>query len=207
MGRDQVNKKLKTLDKWKRKHEEEIRSIETEKEIVTSNRPKYKYHYQEIVELDKDVDCKVGYMQTTYPIDSDKFPKGKKLFGVDIRKWNKKTNKPLWMGQGILIPAERWIPIYEKLSSITMQIYSAEDWIDTLKLIIQETIQTYPKEFASAFSQENIPITNSHVVKNLLPTPSVQNQKIEDVNFVKLTEQKSLKKTSTKDAEWISKNL
>lgn len=212
MGRDQVNKKLKTLDKWKRKHEEEIRSIETEKEIATSNRPKYKYHHQEIVQLDEDVDCRVGYMQTTYPVDSDKYPKGKKLYGVDIRKWNTERNKPLYHGQGILIPAEKWILIYEKLTSMTIKLYEPSDWIDTLKNIIQETIQTYPREFASAFSQENIPIANSQkqVGKNDALMPSVQKpdkpKSLIDTNWEAL-KNSSKKKIETKEDSWIAKNL
>jgi hypothetical protein len=197
MSRDTVNQRLKTLEKYNKKHDEEKRAIAAEKERLTATKPTYKDLYSSSVNLDDKVKCDIAYVMTTYPVGNDQYPSGKKTYGFQLRK-TYLNGTGIYHGQNrILIKAEKFSEVYDGITDMYLEIFSAEDCIDMFIGISKKLMKKFPREFAMSFMPP----------ETIVNAP-LQQKKIEDTNFEKISiKGKQQKPVSDDKRKWISEHL
>jgi hypothetical protein len=82
-----------------------------------------------------------------------------------------------------------------QLTDITMELSEPDDWLSTLKNMIDATLKKYPKEFSKTFLDEQKQVTQPFAVAPQQVVPTVKNI------------EKPLKRKSITKEVWIKENL
>ncbi len=143
----------------------------------------YKEHeeFTQTLKLGEHVDCRIRLQETISP-------EGKEL-GVDVRKFL--NGYPMRGGrQGILIPAEKWLPLLQKEILFTIDAAQEEDWIEMVKWINEQSFKKYPKAYYQEQAPQPAPEKKSihrEVSKEELKHMSVGGKSAEEVNWGELS--------------------
>jgi hypothetical protein len=189
MSKKSINKKLDKLSTEEHKKQFSHKKL-SNKQLEDIYEPTYIDHYVQNHILGDEKVCRTRYFETR---DQDG-----SVFGVDIRNFIRKTDKPAYK-QGIIIQAEHWHPIFLQFVNLTMELSEPEDWMFTLKNMIEATVKKYPQEFQKAFC----PVTSDTVapVKKVEDAPPIRkissrsSQTPEDTNWGDIMIQSKAKKT------------